>query len=135
MKETFLWNKLRPRFLLWGEADRVENSIGSGMSDVFYNFGGKTGWIETKLEKKGILYFEKFQPNWMSKHYRQGARVFVVSMAENETIHIYSWGVLQNLPRTPYDKWTTINITGVKANFSMPAPHRSWNSVRDVLTS
>jgi hypothetical protein len=135
MRETKLWEKIRPHLLLWGEADRVENAIGSGMSDVFYDIAGKCGWIETKLEKNGLLYFEKFQPNWMAKHVRQGARVFVITMDREETIKIYPAGVILQQPRVPYDKWTTVNVTNVTPSMAMPAPYRSWKSVKEILTS
>lgn len=136
MKETKLWDRLRPRFLLWGECDRVENVVGQGMSDVFYNFSGKTGWVETKIiHSNGLIYFEKFQPNWIAKHHRQGARMFIIAMDVQDTIHIYPAGVILAAKRTLVKDWITVNTVEFKPSFSMPHPYRSWNSVRDILTS
>jgi hypothetical protein len=105
------------------------------MSDVFYNIGGKTGWIETKVAKGDMIYFEKFQPNWMAKHHRQGARVFVVVMDKNEAIHFFPAGVILKAPRVPYDKWITVNMRDLPPVFCMEAPYKSWKSVREILTS
>ena len=135
MKETKLYAKLRPNLMAWGECDRVENVLGSGMSDVFYNIGGKTGWLETKVAKGDLIYFEKFQPNWISKHHRQGARIFVVVMDRLETIHFYPAGIILKAPRKPYEKWITVDMKDLPPVFNMPAPYRSWRSVREILTS
>lgn len=135
MKETKLYERLRPHFASWGECDRVENSAVSGMSDVFYNFGGYTGWVETKIAHGSTIYFEKFQPNWISRHHRQGARIFVIAMDDAETIHVYPAGVILKAPRTPYRKWTTVQMTDMEPVISMPKPYRMWASIKDILIS
>lgn len=135
MRETQLYNRIRPHFLLWGECDRVENAVGSGMSDVYYNFGGKTGWVETKVAKGDFIYFEKFQPNWMAKHHRQGARIFVMVLDKDEAIRVYPAGVILRAKRTPYDKWVMVDMRELPPCFTMPKPYRSWKSVKDILTS
>ncbi|HEX9430276.1 MAG TPA: hypothetical protein VF944_07830 [Candidatus Bathyarchaeia archaeon] len=135
MRETKLYAKLRPHLMVWGECDRVENAVSSGMSDVFYNIGGKTGWIETKVTKGDLIYFEKFQPNWIAKHSRLGARMFVLVMDRRDTIHLYPAGVILKAPRVPYEKWITVNMNELPTVFNMEPPYRSWNSVRDILTS
>jgi hypothetical protein len=133
LKETKLFDKLRPHLSAWGEYDRVENILGSGMPDIFYNICGKTGWIETKVAKGDIIYFEKFQPNWLTKHHRQGARLFVVVMDKKESIHFYPAGVILKAKRTPVEKWITIDQRELPPVFNMPPPYRSWRSVRDIL--
>lgn len=135
MKETSLWAKLRPNLAAWGECDRVENAVGSGMSDVFYNIDGKTGWIETKVAKGELIYFEKFQPGWIAKHHRLGARMFVMVIDKAETIHLYPAGVILKAPRTPVGKWTTVDMRDLPPVFNMPKPYKSWRSIRDLLTS
>lgn len=135
MRETKLYAIARPHLSAWGECDRVENSIGSGMADVFYNIEGKTGWIETKVAKGDFIYFEKFQPQWLGKHARVGARIFIMVMDKHETIHLYPARVILKAPRAPYDKWVTVNMKDLPPVFNMPAPYRSWKSVREILTS
>lgn len=135
MKETKLYEKLKPHLLLWGECDRVENAIVSGMADVYYNIAGETGWIETKIAKSRTIFFEKFQLAWIGKHYRQGARIFVVVLDAKETIHFYPAGVILRATRTPNGKFVTINMDELPSVFNIMAPYKSWNSVKDVLTS
>ncbi len=133
MKETKLYAVLRPHL---GECDRVENSAASGMADVFYNMGdGITGWVETKLIKAGIIYFEKFQPQWLKKHSDLGARIWIIAMDSRETIYMY-WaqdGILQ-APRTLIGKWTTVRCEDFEPTFVMHKPYKQWTSVRGLLT-
>ena len=134
MKETKLYAILKPHL---GECDRVENSMTSGMADVFYNMGdGITGWVETKLIKSGLIYFERFQPQWLSKHSKLGARIWVVAMDSQETIYFYpaDGGILQ-APRTLIGKWTTIKVEDISTPFKMLKPYKSWGYVRELLTS
>lgn len=135
MRETKIYEKLRPHLNLWGECDRVENSIGSGMSDIYYNIGGKTGWIETKVAKGNMVCFEKFQRPWIRKHHKQGARIFVVVVDKDERMHFYPAGIILAAPSFAYEKWVAVDMTMMPRVFNMEPPYRSWKSVRDLLTS
>lgn len=135
MKETEFFAKLQPHLAAWGEYDRVENLLSSGMSDVYYNIAGRTGWIETKVAKGDFIYFEKFQPNWIAKHHRQGARMYVMVLDKNETIHLYPAGVILQAPRYPRDKFTVINMNDLPRVFNMERPWKSWKSIREILIS
>lgn len=136
MRETKLWERIRPHLLLWGEADRVENSVVTGMSDVYYNIAGKTGWIETKVAKGDWIYFEKFQPNWMAKHVRQGARVFVMFLDKDDAIRLYPASVILGVRRELYDKWQRVFVPDLpRASHVLEPPYRSWKSVKEILTS
>lgn len=135
MRETKLYQKIRPHLLVWGECDRVENAAGSGMSDVFYNIGGVCGWIETKVAKGSLIYFEKFQLPWIGKHHRIGGRIFIVVMDKDETIHVYPAGIVLKAERRSIEKWTVIDMNEMPPVFNMHAPYRSWGMVRDILTN
>lgn len=137
MRETKLYEKIKPHLLAWGECDRVENVIGSGMSDVFYNIDGVVGWIETKIAKGDYIYFEKFQPNWMAKHVRGGMeRIFVFVLDRDENIRIYRASVVVRAPRSSYGKWVTVSMSDLgRPDYTMPSPYRSWRSVREILIS
>lgn len=135
MKETKVYAKLRLNLDSWGECDRVENAVGSGMSDVFYNIEGKTGWIETKVEKKGGIYFEKFQPNWIAKHSRLGARMFVVVMLSDETLCFFRAHEVLRVPRTVVGRWQVVSLADVMPRIKMTKPYRRWSEVRELLIS
>lgn len=133
MKETKLYSILRPHL---GECDRVENILVSGMADVFYNMGnGITGWVETKLIKSGLIYFEKFQPQWISKHSKIGARIWIIAMDQKETIYFYQPRVILSAPRTLVGKWITVRVTDIVPYFEMYKPYRSWGQVHELLSS
>lgn len=139
MKETKLYAKLKPHFDQWGIVDRVENALGSGMSDIFYNFSGNVGWIETKLMKKGELYFEKFQPNWIRRHVRQGfPRMFIIAMDEEETIYLWNAiDVISTQPRS-YGKWTVYDAEEARMPLLMmtkPYSSNGWAMMRQSLIS
>ncbi len=134
MKETDLYATLRPHL---GECDRVENSAASGMGDVFYNLDyGVTGWIETKLIKNGLIYFERFQPQWLRKHSDLGARIWVIAMDLKGSIYMYRArdGILK-APRTLIGKWTTVKCEDFEPTFVMHKPYKQWDRVVELLTS
>lgn len=138
MRETKFYERLKVRFDKWGETDRVENSLGSGMSDVYYNFGGVCGWIETKVAKGDNIYFEKFQPNWMRRHVRQGAtRMFVMVIDEYETIYVFRSADIVDSMFTPYKKWLLLGLHQCPPSLVMQKPYSNfqWGQMHDLLIS
>jgi hypothetical protein len=137
MKETDLFARIRPHLAGHGEYDRVENSLGSGMPDIFYNLSGITGWIETKLMRSGLLKFEKFQPNWIRKHNRAGLnRIFVVAMDERETIHVWYARDVISAPATVIGKWVTYRVEDiVEPELLIYRPYNRWDEFRQLLKS
>lgn len=135
MRESELYAKLRPHLASWGEVDRIENIVGSGIADVFYSISGKCGWIETKVAKGDLIYFEKFQPNWLRKHHRQHVRLFVVVLDSDLAIRFYPAGVILKAPQRAEKDKIVVDMRDMPKVFTMPTPYRSWASVRDILTS
>lgn len=137
MKETKLYAKLRPQLIKWGVCDRVENTLGSGMSDVFYNIGGNVGWIETKVAKGNEIYFEKFQPNWMRKHVRAGFQyMFVVVMDRHEAISLYRASQVIDAPMYPKNDWLVVQIDDLPLPLlKMEKPYLKWDVFRLALIS
>lgn len=137
MKETKLYSKLRPQLVKWGAIDRVENVLGSGMSDVFFNITGKTGWLETKVAKGNEIYFEKFQPNWMRKHIRNGLnRIFVIVMDRNDSILVYKAIHIIEAPMCPKKDWLIVQLSDLpEPEIRMTTPYREWELLRQVLIS
>lgn len=131
MRETELFQKLQPHLSKWGAYDRVENALGSGMSDVFYNINGSVGWIETKVAKGDMIYFEKFQPNWINKHLRQGfKKMFVMVLDKRHDIHLWYASEVLAAPRMPYEKWQVVNISDLpEASVVVERPYRNWDDV------
>lgn len=138
MRETKLYAKLRPQITKWGVVDRVENTLGSGMSDIYYNIGGRTGWIETKVAKGNEIYFEKFQPNWMRKHVRQGFwRMWVVVMSDKgEHISIYQARDVVDAKMYPDKDKLVVQLSDLPQYvLRMYSPYTDWENFRMVLIS
>lgn len=103
--------------------DRIENSIGNGFPDISCAGKGKQFFIESKVEKSGFVYFEKFQIPWMMTRlrYTDQKGVFVSVMADNEDrkIHTFEAKHIIATPREPYKKWVRLKITDIKETLSV----------------
>lgn len=137
MKETKLYAKIRPKISDWGICDRVENIVLSGMSDIFYNIDGCVGWLETKVAKGNDIYFEKFQPNWLKKHWRNGfRRLFIVVMDKHESIHVYRAEVLFDVPKRAKSDWIIVSMDDLPdPEVLLTKPYNDWASFRTALIS
>lgn len=136
IRETKFYGRLKPMFDSWGEIERVENVLGSGMPDVFYNFGGIGGWIETKVAKGDDIYFEKFQPNWMRRHLREGfRRIFIFVLDKNEHVYVFHAAVVASADLIPKDKWLTINMYSIRPSLVMAKPYNNKDALRSLLTT
>lgn len=90
LPEQILWDDLRKEMGGQWEADRVENSLGRDMPDIYFRFGGEEpfcGWIELKQifswsrqkgRKTGVPTFTRGQKGWLSRHHRAGANCWVL---------------------------------------------------------
>lgn len=128
---------MRPHLNRWGTCDRVENVLLSGMPDVFYNIEGKVGWLETKVAKGDEVYFEKFQPNWMRRHVKQGLyRVFVVVYDKDEAVRLYHAQQFLNVTLYPSRDWLIARMSDASEPVVViPAKGRDWEPFRQALIS
>jgi hypothetical protein len=135
MRETKLYARLRPQLVKWGEVDRVENSAGVGMPDVYYNIEGVQGWLETKVAKGPVVYFERFQLPWMRRHVKQGNhRIFVVVLIEPDQIMVCRASQVVQAPRASYNKWVTVAVEDLEPEFVLTRPYK-WSKLRQTLIS
>lgn len=135
MLESKFYAKMRPHFKNWGEHSRVENSIESGMPDIFYCFGGEQGWIETKVEKQGWVYFEIFQPNWIRRYTRVGAKISILVMREDDyTILAYRGSQLNHGLLQPHKKKRRAHLLDLGTPALTLTPPYNWLTLRLLLT-
>lgn len=94
--------------------ERIESAVGTGVPDISAAGGGKQFWIETKVEKSGYLYFERFQIPWMKKRskYTNSRGIFVLALCE-DTIKCFDAGVIISATREPYRKWSRIRTEDI----------------------
>jgi hypothetical protein len=137
MLETALFARLAPKLKAWGAVDRVENLIASGMWDCHTCFNGVCGWVETKMEKSGKLYFERFQLNFASRQLRAGAtNLFVIAGrdARDGYMGVYHASTVLAVPRTVERKWLTIWVEDLEPCLEMRKTY-DWDALRLLLSS
>lgn len=136
MKETKLYERIRPKLEKWGTCTRVENELGSGTPDVFYSIQRIGGWIETKVAKGKYIYFEKFQMPWYRRHLKVGFdRIFVVVL-DDDVIKVWNARDVVRAPVESYEKWTVVHVS----NLPQPAcmfrlQDGSWDAFEATLIS
>lgn len=137
MLETALFARLSPKLKAWGAVDRVENSIASGMWDCHTCFSGVSGWVETKMEKGGKLYFERFQLNFARRQLQAGAtNLFVIAGrdARNGYMGVYHATTVLTAPRTVERKWQTVRVEDLEPCLEMTKQY-DWDALRLLLSS
>lgn len=58
---------------------RMENLVGTGMSDVNGCYKGTETWVENKIVKGNRIKLERSQPPWIIKRTMAGGRVFILA--------------------------------------------------------
>ena len=125
-----------PHLLAWGDASRVENAVESGMPDISYAIEGVQGWIETKLVRRGLLHFEKFQLAWLRKrlrHAHDNLWIFAVD-DKGEAFYVYSALQVIMANRVLKRDWLVINVSNIGAPlvYGSNAPW-PWEKVHMLL--
>src|SRR3954470_1689211 len=108
LRESHLYQRIEPKLNQWGAATRIENALAGSLPDIIYCIKGTVGFIETKLEKGGQLYFEKFQIPWAIRQLKAGCRhLFVVAMPDYDdtTLLVYDYENIVATPRFMRGKW------------------------------
>jgi len=105
MKESAFWSSVKKAL---DENDmhlsRVENSAGSGMSDVSACCNGKEVWIELKVFVGNRLHFRNSQFIWITKRLSVGGRVVVLTRKDDKLgahVSVYSAKDVLALDRIP----------------------------------
>lgn len=137
MLETALYSRIRPKLQAWGEVSRVENSIESGMPDVFFMCGGQYNWIETKVDHAGELYYERFQPGWHRRYIRAGAtNLFCMTSVEGSRsceMNVYHMADLVKAPFTHRGKWYIFRTEDLTPILTMRKTY-DWDPLRLLLS-
>jgi hypothetical protein len=92
VKESDFWSLVKKNLSSQVHASRIENTAGTGMSDVNACRCGKEVWVELKIQKGNMLEFRTSQLGWIGKRLQAGGRVRVVARRDN-AILVYTGGV------------------------------------------
>lgn len=137
MLETALYARIQPKLKSWGALDRVENTMGSGMWDIHLCCDGVHNWVETKMEKGGKLYFERFQLQFATRLTRAGAtNLFVIAGRDSRNGHmgVYHASALLAAPRMIERKWHVIQVEDLEPCLTMTKSY-DWDALRLLLSS
>ena len=84
VKESYFWQQVKA-----GLDDvethlcRIENTAGTGISDVNACCRGQEVWIEMKVFHGRRIYFRNSQKSWIVRRSEVGGRIFVLARNEN----------------------------------------------------
>lgn len=87
VKESYFWQQVKAGL----ESDdthlsRIENTAGTGISDVTACHGGVEAWLELKVMHGNRLYFRNSQKTWIMKRTGVGGRVLIVARKDDDMI-------------------------------------------------
>ncbi len=134
VKESYFWQQIKTGL---ESADthlsRIENSAGTGISDVSACHKGVEVWIELKIFHGNQLSFRNSQRTWIARRAAVGGIVWVVARKDDE-IHIYDAELTINCKHTPRgDKAFTINKSDLPVpSFSCKKPFK-WEAIKLTL--
>lgn len=101
MKESYLWSQVKAALDGHAHACRIENTAGTGISDVNLCWPGGECWVELKVFKGKRLHFRNSQLNWIMTRSRFGGTVWVLAR-DGDEIWLYPGDdLLQNCERRP----------------------------------
>jgi hypothetical protein len=98
IKESALWQQVKNGL---EDADthlsRIENTAGTGISDVSACAHGVEVWLELKMFHGNDLHFRNSQRAWISRRLAVGGRVFIVARKDNQLLVYRAASVLAAL--------------------------------------
>lgn len=136
MRESDFWSQHCRAPLNKGMvSDRIENVAGSGMPDVSYSINDVTGWLELKVEKAGLLYFQRSQLPWMIRRLRHCSRVFVLAYGTTGIVRLIHAPEVLRAEQAMVKKWVTVRWKDLTPVVELRAKPWRWENVRKVLNS
>jgi hypothetical protein len=117
--ETYFWQQVKGGLeSLDTHLSRVENTAGTGISDVTACHQGIEVWLELKIVHSKRLYFKNSQRIWIAKRTAVGGNVKVVARKDSELFVWDARPVVLDCPHTP----STDNKAFSIKEDDMPAP-------------
>ena len=85
VKESYFWQQAKMGLEdLDIHLSRIENTAGTGISDVSACRNGVEVWIELKVFHGRRMYFRNSQRSWISKRSSVGGRIFILARKDDE---------------------------------------------------
>lgn len=135
VKESYFWTQVRA-----GLSDenthlsRIENTAGTGISDISACSRGVEIWIELKVFHGKKLYFRTSQRVWITNRLRVGGIVWVVAR-NGDDLQIYDGAAIMAAPHKSYPEKKAFSISTEDLPppmYQCGKPFR-WGDIREVL--
>jgi hypothetical protein len=131
-----VYARIMPKLNEWGACTRIDNALVGSVPDIHYCVDGIHGWIEGKQEKRGELYFEKFQLPWVIKYRRANTRHLLLAVCPDyhpTSLNIYDYTDVVDIPRYIKGKWTVVKAIDLPRLLLLEKPF-NWDALRVLLT-
>lgn len=135
MLEKDFWAKVKRALDLPGmHVNRIENTAGTGISDVNACYRGVEVWIELKIVHSNRVFFRTSQRAWMHKRLEAGGRVFVLVGTLDEMALYSAKDILETQHRVEKDgKAFSISVVDLpKALFACNKPFK-WEGLVNAI--
>lgn len=89
-------------------AERIENSVSSGLPDIIYPTERGWFWLELKLRYGQYFYMQKYQLAFAVKTFRLGTEHvphYILYDHKRDACQVFDAFYLLDRPRFPYDKF------------------------------
>ena len=135
VKESYFWQQVKSG--LDGpdvHMCRIENTAGTGISDVNICAGGRELWLELKVFHGKILHFRTSQRIWIARRLQVGGTVWIVAR-NGDDFELYDAAAVMAAPHKSNPEKKSFSV----ATADLPSPvYRCskpfrWGEIKDAL--
>lgn len=137
MRESEFYKKIREPLMKRGHLSRIENKAGAGVPDVTFATSGMEFWLELKVEKGNLLYFEPSQPIWMKERIKVGVMPLILWLSSDEsTIHLCEAESLIRAKKTYIRGFAVAQSSDLRQWLFLRKPKTDWDKMvkRMIMT-
>lgn len=85
LKESYFWQQVKAGLSAPDvDLSRIENTAGTGISDVSACCGGFEVWLELKVFHGKYLHFRNSQRTWINRRHEVGGVIYVLARKDDE---------------------------------------------------
>jgi hypothetical protein len=135
VKESYFWQQVKAGLDDAGtHLSRIENTAGTGISDVSACCLGREAWIELKVFHGKRLHFRNSQRVWITRRVAAGGRVLVLARRDDDAVLYRALDVVLSACKVESDgKSFSIDASDLPTPiFSCHKPFK-WSELRSAI--
>jgi hypothetical protein len=135
VKESYFWQQVKAGL---DDASthmcRIENTAGTGISDVNACCRGQEVWLELKVFHGRRLYFRNSQKSWIVRRSEVGGRIFILARNE-DTLIMYDAAAMMQCEAIPGNDGKSFSVDVDKLPPPIYVCHKpfKWAELRERL--